>query len=117
MIATDSARLFLNFATEPRGDTVKADAVARYVDCCDIVTRVPPQMTSYMHLVSASSIDTGGQPRTGITQNETEAAITRGWMAYRRDDAWRIGTVLFRDLADHAPINYERALLPPCEAA
>lgn len=87
-------------------DTVKADAVARYVDCCDIVTRVPPKMTSYPHVGSALYIE-----------NEIEAARTTAWMAYRRDDAWRIGTVLFRDLADHAPINYERALLPPCEAA
>lgn len=27
-----------------------------------------------------------------------------------------ICAVLVRDLADHAPINYERVLFPPCEA-
>jgi hypothetical protein len=31
---------------------------------------------------------------------------------YLETQAWKAGTVLFRDLADHAPINYLRALFP-----
>lgn len=41
---------------------------------------------------------------------------TTARIEYLRDEAWRTGAVLVRDLADHAPINYERALFPPCEA-
>jgi hypothetical protein len=96
--------------------TVKAEAVARYVDCCDIVTRVPPETRWYTHVGATMYIDSAGQLRTSMTQEKIEADRTRARIDYLRDEAWRTGTVLVRDLADHAPINYERALFPPCEA-
>jgi hypothetical protein len=96
--------------------TVRAEAVARYVDCCDIVTRVPPETPWYTHVGATMYIDSAGQLRTSMTQEKIEADRTRARIDYLRDEAWRTGTVLVRDLADHAPINYERALFPPCEA-
>jgi hypothetical protein len=92
--------------------TVRAEAVARYVDCCDIVTRVPPETPWYTHVGATMYIDSAGQLRTSMTQEKIEADRTRARIDYLRDEAWRTGTVLVRDLAD----RYERALFPPCEA-
>jgi hypothetical protein len=33
-------------------------------------------------------------------------------IAYLREYAWKKGNVMIRDLADHAPINYIRSLIP-----
>jgi len=90
--------------------------VARYVDCCDTVTRVPPETPWYTHVGATVYIDSGGQLRTSITQEKIEADRTMARNEYLRDEAWRTGAVLVRDLADHASINYERALFPACEA-
>jgi hypothetical protein len=58
-------------------------------------------------------IDSAGQLRTSMTREKIEADRTRARIDYLRDEAWRTGAVLVRDLADHAPINYERVLFPP----
>jgi hypothetical protein len=33
-------------------------------------------------------------------------------VTYIVQEGWKVGTVLVRDRADHAPINYVRALFP-----
>jgi hypothetical protein len=43
------------------------------------------------------------------TPTRIDADRSAARMAYLRDQAWHWGNVLFRDLADHAPINYIRA--------
>jgi hypothetical protein len=80
----------------------------RYVDCCDIVTRLPPQSFGYAHIPgeihyiyfdrSVKQLDPD-DPSIGPDQTEAEKD-------YLENYAWRIGDVALRPLADHAPVNY-----------
>lgn len=82
----------------------------RYVDCCDVVTRVPPAQLGYQHHATPIYIDRHGE----ISVNPQEDVIAKDRMAaacdYVTKYSWRIGDVAVRELADHAPINYVSAL-------
>lgn len=86
-------------------------AVRRYVDCCDGVTTVPPNV-GYKHLSGERYIDRSGrirpQPPDDVERlrDRSLAALT-----YVRRCTGRPGNVALRELADHAPINYVSALL------
>ena len=83
---------------------------ARYVDCCDLVTRLPPEALGYFHF---------GQP---LYINRSQKIVSGPGTAYILEDrfcaeeqylctyAWHPENVGVRDLADHAPINYVSAL-------
>lgn len=83
--------------------------IARLVDCCDLVARVPPRLLGYAHPAAYTYIASDG--RTHATPSDTfvDEDSDRARTLYLREQAWRRGTVLLRDLADHAPINYARA--------
>ncbi len=86
-------------------------AGARYVDCCDIVTRVPPEMGIYTHAGRLLFIDRAGTihsdwPPARIEQERREASAQHVDLG-----AFLRGTVPLRELADHAPINYSSAVL------
>ncbi|HXJ90742.1 MAG TPA: lipase family protein [Candidatus Binatia bacterium] len=80
----------------------------RYVDCCDVVTRVPPEgLLEYTHVGRPFYIDLARavqerDPADEYMKEDRDAAEVR----YIEDYAWRIGNVALRPLADHAPINY-----------
>ncbi|MGA9643322.1 MAG: lipase family protein [Terriglobales bacterium] len=86
----------------------------RFVDCCDIVTRVPPESlppkVDYAHYGVPYYIDR----HRLITENPDEAFIANDRLAAREEYlleyAWRVGNVAVRDLADHAIINYVTAV-------
>ena len=84
----------------------------RYVDCCDLVARVPPELLGYAHLGNPYYI---AQDRT-VSFNPDSAFVSSNQLRAREDYlvqcAWKIGNVGFRDLADHAPINYVWPLTP-----
>lgn len=97
------------------GDAAFAASLAevenyRYVDCCDIVTRVPPAILGYAHAGDPYYIDREGK----IRFNPGEAAICADRVAaaaeYLAEYSWRIGDVAVRELADHAPVNYVYAV-------
>ena len=81
----------------------------RYVDCCDLVARLPPEdVLGYTHIPGKIDyIDFNravqqlnpGDPYIGSDQTKAEGDY---WKNY----AWRIGDVALRPLADHAPVNY-----------
>ena len=87
---------------------------SRFVDCCDLVTRVPPEQVpglgAYQHF----------GPPIYIFQNRTVALDPgddviqqdrlRAAADYLIQYAWHTGNVAVRDLADHAAINYVEAL-------
>lgn len=81
----------------------------RYVDCSDLVARVPPAgMLGYVHMPGEIYyIDSIRQVRL---REPDDAYIgsdqTRAEAAYLGDYAWRTGDVGVRPLADHAPVNY-----------
>ncbi len=82
----------------------------RYLNCCDIVARLPPEALMYRHLGPASYLDRRGQlhaaPADSLVVHDQRRA--RRW--YLRRWSWRRGTMWTRDAADHAPINYVSAL-------
>jgi hypothetical protein len=82
----------------------------RYVDCCDIVTRIPPEPLEYEHVGSPLYIDCGGDlieaPSADVILTDRVAAEAD----YLRQYAWKRGTAAVRNLADHAAINYVWAL-------
>lgn len=110
------ARRLITFGCPRVGDrqfasTIAADAAVRYVGCCDIVCNVPPTGTWYADAGTMRYIDRDGVVRAAIGATELatdRASARREYLAkYLRPE-----NVLIRDLADHAPINYVRALMP-----
>lgn len=82
----------------------------RYVDCCDVVTTLPPPLLGYEHLGDPLYIDSNRKiiPNPGddfISSDTSRAAIV-----YFLQYGWKRGNVWFRKLADHAPINYVTAI-------
>jgi hypothetical protein len=80
----------------------------RYVDCCDLVARVPPdKLLGYAHIGRPYYIDLDraiqqrdpDDPYIGQDQAKAE-------LLYIEQYAWRTGDVALRPLADHAPVNY-----------
>lgn len=78
----------------------------RWVDCSDVVTRIPPAALGYVHTGVLHYIDREGRHRAGIDDPAIEADRRRAEIEYLATYAFRKGTVAIRDLADHAPINY-----------
>jgi hypothetical protein len=81
----------------------------RFVDCCDLVCRVPPQ--PYRHVGALYYID-----REGNILHDPDETTMADDRARAREDylvryAWRNRNILVRDLADHAPVNYVYALV------
>jgi hypothetical protein len=116
MSAWRAARL-VTFGCPRVGDpafaaTIDASACRRYVGCCDIVCRVPPAGRWYTDVAPMRYIDAAGVVRTAIDANDVAADRDRARLDYLRRHAAGRGNVLIRDFADHAPINYVRALLP-----
>jgi hypothetical protein len=80
--------------------------ILRYVDCCDLVTRVPPEFIGYTHAGDLYYIDRerkiARQPdESTIADDQDHARVN-----YLLECALKIGNVAVRDLADHSPINY-----------
>jgi len=96
------------------GDTAFARSVScaatRLVNCCDLVTELPPPLGGYTHAGELLYVTRAGRclptPKRGTrARDRLLARLTYPW-----HHAWRRGHVLARDLADHAPINYARAV-------
>lgn len=106
----------VNFGSPSVGDQDFVDSlanrtVARYVDCSDLVARVPPAKLGYRHLPGERYID-----RHGVLDGATSAELTMATLAKlvaaHLPIGLRPGNVALRQFADHAPINYLRALYP-----
>jgi hypothetical protein len=92
--------------------TLAPDRMKRFVDCCDIVTQVPPRVPGlYVDTCPMLYIDRNGRLRPEISNADVDADQSAARSTYLTQDAWVTGNVLARDLADHAPINYVRAFV------
>lgn len=93
------------------GTLKTVNALRRYVNCCDLVTRIPPEPLGYEHVGSPLYIDCRGNlikaPSADVILRDRVTATGD----YLQQYAWRTGTVAVRELADHAPINYVWALI------
>lgn len=115
MSAWHAARL-VTFGSPRVGDagfveTIDASACRRYVGCCDVVCRVPPAGPWYADAAPMQYIDAQGAVHAAIDASAVAADRDRARLAYLRQYAGGRGNVLIRDFADHAPINYVRALI------
>ncbi|HKV60643.1 MAG TPA: lipase family protein [Candidatus Acidoferrum sp.] len=82
----------------------------RYVDCCDIVTQLPPTLFGYAHLGDPYYIDRNRQMSLNPSDDFISGDRLRARADYLLQYAWKSGNVAVRDLADHAPINYVTAV-------
>jgi hypothetical protein len=86
-------------------------ANTRYLDCCDGVARVPPQVMGYQHLGDPQYIDRNGKitsnPGNDFIHTDRLSAVEEYFLRY----FWKKGNVAARELADHAPINYVSAVM------
>lgn len=93
--------------------TLDASACQRYVGCCDIVCRLPPAGPWYADAGAMRYIDSTGIVHDADESLDVTTDRNRARVHYLRAHAGVRGNVLLRDFADHAPINYVRALLLP----
>jgi hypothetical protein len=87
-------------------DTLNAVPNCRYVDCCDLVARMPPDILGYAHLRNADYIYADRHVTFNPDAEVVEADQAHAREKYLVEYAWRHGNIVLRDLADHAPINY-----------
>ncbi|HET7065783.1 MAG TPA: lipase family protein [Rudaea sp.] len=92
--------------------TIVNDNAVRYVGCCDVVCNVPPAGAWYSDAGSMRYIDRSGLVRVTLDAAGIAADRAKARREYLAKHAARPGNVLVRELADHAPINYVRALVP-----
>ena len=91
-------------------ETLAGAAIDRYVDCCDLVCRIPPEELGFRHVAFPTYIDRAGNVRTGVSAAEVIGDQIDARAEYWAQYAWKAGNVKNRDLADHAPLNYVSAL-------
>jgi len=83
--------------------------VVRLVDGCDVVTQLPPALSFYAHAGAVTYITCiTGECVDDPAPTMIEADRIEGRARYASEHAWKPGSVLLRELADHAPINYAR---------
>ena len=92
--------------------TVAAPITMRIVNCCDAVTEMPPALGGYTHLTTCTYITRDGVIAESPADALVDADRRTARLEYPGKYALRPDAVLFRDVADHAPINYARAVLP-----
>jgi hypothetical protein len=82
----------------------------RYVNCCDLVPGLPPEVLGFRHAGRLRYIDAAGdvhaRSRRAFRADDVRAARGR----YLRGPARTFGNATTRDLADHAAVNYVSAL-------
>jgi hypothetical protein len=86
--------------------SLKAVPNQRYVDCCDLVARMPPDVFGFAHLGNAHYIDSNRRVTFNPTAEMVDIDQITAREKYLVEYAWKDGNVAVRDLADHAPINY-----------
>jgi hypothetical protein len=92
-------------------ETVEATYSVRFVDCCDAVTEVPPEIGGYTHIKANTYLTRDAQ----IVENPDPAFVLSDRSRARVDYSLKysgqlLRNVSVRDLADHAPINYARVM-------
>lgn len=92
--------------------TVAASNIVRLVDCCDVVTELPPAIGGYNHLPTCTYLTRDGTVLENPAQPVIDADRQAARLEYLTAYAWKSGAVIVRDLADHAPVNYARAFWP-----
>jgi hypothetical protein len=85
--------------------TMRGIKTYRYVDCCDLVARIPPEI-EYRHVGQPYYIDRRRKVMFDPNGLWIRVDQFRAEASYLVAQAPRLGSVAVRSLADHAPINY-----------
>ena len=95
-------------------ETVTPKYSVRFVDCCDAVTEVPPEIGGYVHIKDYKYLTRDAEivenPNAKVVQSDRSRARVEYSQLYFKQI---LTNVSVRDLADHAPINYARAMFEP----
>ena len=86
-------------------------SVRRYVNCCDLVPKLPPALLGYAHVQGLAYIDRYGRVRPDASEAEIDDDAAAARSDYLVRQSWRIGNVGPRDLADHSAVNYVSGVL------
>ena len=90
---------------------VRNRVAARFVDCCDIVSRLPPKaVLNYADVGTLTYIDRNGERHAAPSAGAIRSDRFRARLGYWRH-LFVPGNVLDRSFADHAPINYVSAVM------
>jgi Lipase (class 3) len=88
--------------------------VSRYVDCSDLVTRIPPEevpgIGRYAHAGKVFYIAKDGSVRQDPDDDFVQDDRLKAAAEYIVEYGWKTGNVAVRELADHTPINYVEPL-------
>jgi len=90
--------------------TLRGCEILRYVDCCDIISQLPPEIAGFNHCGDLHYIDQTGNILSDASTESIASDRIRARVEYTFEYSWRVGSVAVRDLADHSPINYVFAL-------
>jgi len=82
----------------------------RYVDCTDLITRVPLKIMGFEHVGKPHYIQSDRSVSFGPSEKFIARDRLRAAVKYSLGYAWRPGNVCFRELADHTPVNYVSAV-------
>jgi hypothetical protein len=85
--------------------------VSRYVNCCDIVTQLPPQALGFAHAGALHYLSAEGKVELDWSDEQIDADRDRARRQYLLSDSVRTGTNATRELSDHAPKNYISAMM------
>ena len=115
-LATLAAAIFqparlITFGAPRVGDTAFGATMSRvdsrrYVGCCDMVARVPPELLGFRHCGELRYIDHNGVIHHAPSADLIIDDRRLGRSDYVQSYASHPGALKLRDLADHAPLNY-----------
>ncbi|MFZ2170640.1 MAG: lipase family protein [Methylococcaceae bacterium] len=99
------------FGSPRVGDSIFSEQIPlnkhdRYVNCCDLVTRVPTEALDFLHGGTLHYIDRHGCVNDTITESAITEDRLKAAESYLAEYSCLRGTVWVRELADHSPINY-----------
>lgn len=89
---------------------MRAFTVHAYVNCCDLVCQVPPEILSYRHVGPSHYIDRHGDIHDDWSSPAKDADRIAARAKYLVQYAFKSGNLPTRDLADHSAINYVSAI-------
>lgn len=87
-------------------EKIPANKLDRYVNCSDLVTRIPTESLGFLHVGTHHYINRHGLMIDAITEDAIAKDRIEAAAEYLTDYSYRRGTVWVRELADHSPINY-----------
>ncbi|MBI3229486.1 MAG: hypothetical protein HYZ45_04650 [Burkholderiales bacterium] len=104
------------FGSPRLGDQDFANSMAhvnhsRFVNCCDLVTTVPPELFGYRHFGTLHYIDRFGRVTIEPAEDLINADKLTAEAQYQIQHAFQRGRVPSRSLADHTPFNYVSATM------